>query len=396
MKKYLKAIFFLCLFFVFGLFTTKSTIALAQEEAKAITIEKIDYDVLTMDVYSNGNNIAYYSTDKKTWYEVEGVKTSDNKAYIMDISWVSSKSDSTLYFKGDKVTTVVSVTLPKADTSFKVVYDKAEIFFDFQNCEDAVNFQWKKSSDYNWNTVSLETTSASYQKFMNQIEMFLMNGIKIDFRIPQIPGTSDSEPGERPSKEVTVTLTKRANAPKVVVNSSKLTLNTTDKYEYYNEKEKDWVECDKTMAVEELAPETLYKNGGKTVTLMFRIAATSNKTYSKTAYVTIPGQTQAPSAGGNKEDVSYYYVNGKLSLQFNNASKSEVFSYAIVKPGDELDIASAKFTTVTNTKPRTLSQSTAPQGSIIYVRKQGINENTSKNISLVLSSDVLAIKVDYK
>lgn len=397
MKKQIKTILFFALFLVFGLFASRTiTVSAAEESTKAISIGKIDYDVLTMDVYPNGNSITYYSTDKKTWYEVEGVKTADNAAYVMDISWVSSKVDTTLYFKGDVVTTVISVTLPKTDTSFKVIYDKADILFDFENCDDATSFQWKKDTDYNWNTVSLENSSASYQNFMNKIETFLVKGIKLTFRIAQVPGTSDSEPGERPSKEVTVSLTKRANAPNIIVNSSKLTLNTTENYEYYNEKKKTWIECDKSMTLEDIAPETLYKNGGKTTTLMIRIAATSTKTYSKTAYVTIPGQTAPPSIGSSKEDVSYYYMNGKLCLQFNNASKTDVYSYAIVKPGSELDIATAKFTTVTNTMQRTLSQSTAPEGSIIYVRKHGTNANTSKNVSLVLSSEVAKITVSYQ
>lgn len=372
-----------------------STTVRAEETAQAVTVGTIDYDNLTLTVKKNGNTVIYYSTDKKTWYEVDGWLTSDEAGYEMDISWVSSTKDTIIYFKGDEVTTVISVTLPKTDTTFKATFDKANLEFDFSNCDDATSFEWKKSTDYEWNTVSMDTTTASYKNFMEQIEGFLVKGIKMNIRIPQVLGTGEVEPGTRPSKVVTLSLIKRANAPTISVNSLKLTLNTTTKYEYYEPVSATWVECDKAMTLEDIAPLVLYKNGAHDVTLLIRTAATSSKTYSKTAFIQINGQAAAPSIGGASTDVSYYYANNKLYLTFNQASKANIYSYTIVKPGDTLNVATAKFTTVNNNKVKQINQSQAPEGSLIYVRKQGVNANKSKDISLVLSSEMASFTVKY-
>ena len=368
----------------------------AADTAQAVKIGKIDYDAFTMLVYTKGNSVVSYSTNKNTWYEVEGHKTAENDAYIMDISWVSQTTDTTVYFKGDRVTTIVSVTLPAKDSTFKVNYNKVDEDFTFENCEEATSFQWRKATDYSWKTVSFETFSSSYRDFLATIGKLQVKGAKIIFRIPQVPGVNDSMVGSRPSKEVTVALTRRTNAPNVSVNSSKLTLNTSTSMEYYNEKMKAWMECDKTMTVEELAPLALYKNGGKNVTLMIRMAATASRTYSKTAYLTINGQKAAPTLGGSNADVSYWYQNGRLMLKFNSATSNDVYSYTIVKPGNTLDITKASFTLMKTDKAKTITQTAAPEGSIIYIRKQGTNANASRGIELELSSELISFKVSYK
>lgn len=364
-------------------------------QASAVSIGTIDYENLTMLVYHNHNSIVYYSTDKSTWLQLEGALDSTTGAYIMDISWVSDKSDVTLYFKGDIVTTVKSVTLPIRNTSITVSYDRVETEFTFDNVEDMEVFQWRKSSDYHWTTVDFDESSSSYRQFIKQIENFMVKGAKILIRTPQVKGTGAEDAGKRPSKEISVTISARSAAPSVKISSSKLTTNTTTAMEYYDTKSSLWVECTNSMTLEELAPAVLYENGGKTVTIKIRKAATTSAPYSKTATLTIPGQAAAPTLGGNTCDVTYYYMNSKLMLQFNNASTEKAYEYAIVKPSGTYDVAKVSWRTVNNTKLMTLSSLTAPSGSTIYVRKKGTDENSSKNISLVLSSAVNSFTVSY-
>jgi hypothetical protein len=370
----------------------------AQESttSKAVSISNIDYDALTMQVNFNGNVILYYSTDKVVWYEVEGNKTSDNKAIVMDISWIPSTADKTLYFKGDNVTTVISITLPAKDSTFKATYNKADCDFVFDNCDEATSFEWKKVNDYNWKVVSLDASSTSYKNFLKEIERLLLRGGKINLRLPQVTGKSESVPGVRPSKEVTVTLTKRANAPAIKVDAAKLYLNTSTAMEYYSETSKSWIDCDKNMLIEDIAPSVLLKNGSKAVTVMIRTAATEKSSYSKTAYVTIPGQKAAPTIGGSGTDLSYWYQNGKLVLQFNKASVTSSYGFAIIKPGQDFDVNETKFVSVTSAKGKTIAVSAAPEGSVIYIRKMGSNENTSKNIRLELASEITTFTVTYK
>jgi hypothetical protein len=336
--------------FLLGLLCILSVLAVPEGKAYAgevsiVSAGKIDYEGLTMQIFSNNNSIVYYSLDQESWYTVEGLYDSYLKAYTMDISWISLTKDVTLYLKGNTVGTVEEVTLPMQNKNFKIDYDKAEGLFEFTDTEDADSFQWRKASDYHWTTVELEEDSASYQKFMNSMENFKTMGAKLIFRLPQTAGYGSDNEGCRPSREVTVAIPKRSGAPSVKVNPSKLNLNTTEAMEYYEKKSGLWVDCEKSMLLEDIAPEVLYSNGSKSVTLMIRTAQTSLNTYSKTAYVTIPGQAAAPAIGDSSKDVTYYYQNSKLMLQFGKASNTNLFEYTIVKPDYEFDAAKANWTT---------------------------------------------------
>lgn len=380
------------LLFVAGFLPAKTVTA---DTASAVSIGVIDYEELTIQIFSNNNPIVYYSEDNTKWTEVEGAYDASSGAYTMDISWVSVTSDTTLYFKGDGNTRVVSVTIPMQNNDFQVDYDKAEEYFSFLGAEDSDTFEWRKSTDYNWTEVSLDDTSASYHAFLAAIETFRVKGAKLILRLPQITG-SEVNSGSRPSKEITITIPSRTSAPSISVNSSKLTINTTTSMEYYDPSTDTWIECSKTMPLEEIAPQVLYENGAQDVTLMIRTAATEKSPYSKTAYLKIKGQTGAPVIGGNTDDVSYYFVNSKLVLVFNKASAADVYEYCIVKPEDDFDFSSARWTSVSSAKPLTLSSYTAPSGCTVYVRKKGIDASTTKNISLVLSSAISSFLAELK
>lgn len=368
--------------------------SVSAESTSPITTGAIDYEELTLQIYNNNNTIVYYSVDESNWIEVEGGYHSGTKSYTMDISWINAAADVTLYLKGNLNSSTKTVTLPMQDTSFKVTYDKAEEEFTFENAEEYDTFEWRKTTDYNWNSVSLDEASASYKEFLNTMESLKMKGAKIILRLPQITGTANNF-GSRPSKEVTLTIPARAEAPKVSVNSSKLTINTTESMEYYNTAAGMWIDCSKSMSLEDIAPKTLYKNGAQTVTLMIRTAASSRASYSKTAYVTIKGQAKAPEIGGNDKDVTYYFSNSKLVMAFNQASSTNVYEYTIIKPGTEYDPAMAKWSSVTSTKLMTISNGLAPKGSTVYVRKKGTDANSSKGTELILSSATNSFTVNY-
>jgi hypothetical protein len=361
--------------------------------ATAVSIGAIDYDNLTLQVYYNNNAIVSYSTDKKNWTELEGMYDNTTSSYFMDISWLSATSDQTLYFKGDVVTTIKAVILPSQNTSFKVTFDAVEEEFTFDNAEEADSFQWRKTSDYAWNEVSMNESYSSYKTFMSNIEKFRVKGASIVIQLPQVKGTNNSNVGRRPSKAITINIAARAAAPSIKVNSSKLTLNTTSSMEYYDSASGLWMECDGAMSVEEIAPKALYAKGGNNVTLKIRKAATTSVTYSKTATINIPGQAAAPSIGGDTSDCKYYYLNSKLMLQFNTATTTNVYQYVIVKSGSTFNESTASWKSVTSSKLITLSGSSAPSGATVYIRKKGTDATGS--VDLVLSSAVNSFTVTY-
>lgn len=341
--------------------------------AASISFGSIDYDAYTLQVFNNSNSIVYYSTDKSNWYEMESMYDNSTASYTMDISWISDTKEVTLYFKGNTVTTIKSITLPMKNSSINVTFDKAEGDFTFGDTGDAKYFEWRKSTDYTWSKVSFDEDTTSYQEFLKTINTFRTMGAKICIRTPQTVGTGSSSIGCRPSKEVLVTIPRRANAPTITVNLTKLTLNTTETMEYYDTSINSWIGCTSSMPLEDIAPTVLYRNGGKKVTLSIRMAETDTAPYSKTASITILGQTAPPLIGDDSANVTYYYVNSKLTLQFHSASASIPYEYAIVNSDDTFDTATAIWRTVTNSNIMTLSTSIAPDGCKIYIRKKGVN-----------------------
>ena len=362
----------------------------ADSDATAVTVGTVDYDNLTIKVYKNGNSILYFSSDgRKTWNEVEGDSDSDgNGAYIlMDISWVSSKADTTVYFKGNKVTTALDMEFPKMNSSFKVTFDKVNIDFEFSGYEEATSFMWRKSTDYNWMTVPFDKSSQEYKNFLKKINDLRFKGCKVVFLCNQVPGTDAEHPGQRPSKEVTVSIPKMANAPSIKVNVKKMTLNTKVSMEYYDTAGNKWVSCSKNMTIADIAPKALYSASkeGTSVNIKIRTAATEKKPYSKTAIVTIPGQTMAPEFGAAGH-VKTEFSDGVLLLTFTKASSTAPIDYCIVKNGETFDVTKAKWKTIKSAKQIKVKKKSVPDGSTIYIRFSGINKNDSKNISLKLPS----------
>ena len=390
-RLFLTGIAFFTALLVFG-FMTKGSIPICAADPSTVTIGDIDYDNLTMKVYKNGNSIVYFSADqRKTWNEVEGETENDDVkgAYIiMDISWVNSKSEVTVFFKGDKETTALEAKFPKVQSTFKVKFDKAAIDFEFEGGEDSTSFMWRKSSDFNWTTVPFDKKSAGYKDFLTTVNSLRFKGCKLVFVCVQVVGTDASHMGQRPSKEVSVSIPKIANAPNVTVNVKKMILNTKTTQEYYDASKQKWVPCTKNMTIAELAPSALYASSkeGTAATVKIRIAATDKRSYSKTTVVVIPGQTKAPdiSSGGH---MSAAFVDGKLNLTFAKASNAEPLEYCIVKSGDTFDPSTAKWKTIKKAgKVVKINDKTCPDGSTIYLRFAGVNANASKNISLKLAS----------
>lgn len=364
------------------------------ETASAVTIGEINYNELTIQIYNNNNPVVYYSVNGTAWTEVDSAYSSSTKSYTMDISWISNKTDTTIYFMGNIVTDIVDVTVPKLGTEFNVTYSNLDEDFIFDNTEDADSFEWRKASDYNWNSVSLDFESASYKAFLALLDKFRVKGAKIIIRLPQVVGSQD-DAGRRPSKEITITITTRAEAPSIKVNSSKLTVNTSASLEYYDSTFKAWMDCTNTMYLSEIAPKVLYESGSRNVILMIRKSATATTPYSETAYVMINGQTAAPQIGDNSKDVTYYYVNSKLTVVFNKAAVDNIYEYSIIRDSDEFDYNTAKWITVNNKNVISLSSSIAPEGCTIYVRKKGIDADSTRKINLLLPSAVSSFTVSY-
>ncbi len=368
-KLFNKIILFITTFLICLLMS--AGIRAAADEITAVSVKAIDYEMLFIKLDDGGNSLVYISTDKKNWDEIDAYKDSEG-LLTMDISWASMSAETTLYFKGNLNTDIEEVKLPARNNSVKVIMDKATGELSFENFDDFLYFQWRKSTDYNWHTVSMDSSSAAYTELINKIENFRNRGIKLCFRGAAVAGTSAMDVGLRPSKEVTVSVAKRAGAPSISVNIKKMTVNTRETMEYCDNEADLWYDCDKSMSIEDLAADALYKNGGKTVTIKIRTAETDKKTYSKPATLIIKGQEAAPTLGDSTKEVTYYFNNGKLVLQFNKANKDTAYEYALVKADAKYDSTSVSWKTVKSNKLVNISLKKVPAGSKVYIRKKGI------------------------
>lgn len=371
-------VFTLCIL----LFASEPYQALADDDASAVTVVGIDYETFDMLINPQGNTKVYYSASgKNTWYEIEGTKNA-NGLLVLDISWIAVKSEYAMDLKGSDDETIVKVTLPASNTSLKVKYNAADSELIFENEDGAVYFEWKKSTSYEWNTNCLIVAQGG-DEFLEAIEELKVKGGKIIVRLPQDRGTSENNTGARPSKEVTVTIPKRANAPSLKVNVTNLTLNTTTAMEYKVHsvggvlKSDEWDSCEKSMELSNIASEALASNiKGSDVVIAIRKATTSKTGYSKTCYITIPGQAVSPT------EIIVSNSATKYVISFPKASQENPYQYAVVKAGNTVDEARLSWKSVTSSKAINYTNKSLPAGSTIYVRLKGIAFTTKTSLRL--------------
>ncbi len=356
---------------------------------KPVKVEAIDYENLWLIVNGEDNTAVYYSDKgKKTWSKAE----QDNGKYYIDISWIKATASGEINVKGDKNEEIVTVTIPARESKYKVKFDKVNGTLVFSGLPSGVEkFQWRKATSYQWNTALVADAKTKDSLFCKELEKFRVSGASIYVRIAGVDATVKDgklDMGSRPGKEVKVSITKRANAPKLKVNGAKLTVNTTTSMEYSVNNGLEWKQAGKTMSLDLLAPEAL-GGSGQDKAIWFRKRATANSPYSKTFVLEIPAQDPAPD--GN--DFSFETKDGKFCLTFSKASKTTPYEYTVVKEGVPFNPAKTSWKSVVTAKTISISQRTAPAGSTIYIRKKAVNQTSTTNLKL--ASDYAMVPVSY-
>ena len=375
----------------------------AEDAATAVSVGEIDYEQFTMELKYNGNSFILMSTDgKKTWNEVEGEISGagNEKAITIDISWASPSSNVKLYFKGNSNKTETEIVLPKQDTSFKVKFDKITSDFTMTNGTGATSFYWRKSTDSQWKEVPFETSSEEYKAFLKEVESLRFKGAKLVFRTGQVKGNGAENVGNRPSKEINVSITKYSAAPKIKPNVTKLTLNTKDTMEYTLDLAGDkWTSCEKNMDLTQVAAGAFIGNAGDAtpVTVYFRVAQTEKKAASLICSLTIPAQTKGPDVSANGTDVKCTENTDKQKYEFSflTASATNALEYCIITPSGTFDLTKAKWRPVKKSKTISVSKKSAPDGTVVYFRFKGVAENVAKGIELQLPSEYKTFTVKW-
>lgn len=368
------------------------------DKATAVEVELIDYEQGMIQIQANNNTKVYYSdASQKIWNVIEGAK--DNDVLTMDISWISAAKNYELNLKGSDDETVVSVELPKYNSALKAKFDKVDGTIDFTNEEGATEFEWRKATAVDsWSKAPVDSSIPAAQEFLEEIESLRVKGGKIQVRIPQIQGNS-TDVGRRPSKIITVTVTKRGSAPSVKVVSNSMQVNTTDKMEYKvisvgtnQQTDTKWTVCDKKMFLSDMVPQVITVSGssvGQNVMVAIRKSETEKTPYTKNRYLNIPAQPGAPDAS----TFSTSKTSSKFSLIIGDASKYNPYQYAVVAKGDTKSDSDLKWKNVTSSKEISFSIKKYPEGSTIYVRTKG--QDLTKKAELKLPSAYTTISTSY-
>lgn len=363
------------------------------EAASSISIEEINYlkSTITLKV-NDGDTEVYFSDSKKTnWQAIPEEIRSDN-TISFDISWVDVSKSYVLTFKANKSTDVISVTLPKQVINFKATYNKVKGAVSFSNVGTRT-IEWRKKGSTIWNTVNISTLP-------KELSYLTANGATVYFRLEPVNGTGASKLGFRASKEVTVTIPKKTNAPQITINGSAFSIAVKKGMAYRTVNSDgtttDWINigssADLLLKNENVAAKALYTTASSTrsdVILQFRTNATNSAQVSKITTVTVPVQEGPP-------DVDTYGIelnstsSTTVALKVKAANSTMPFEYTVIKKDEEINYQTAKWTAITSSTEVSLNKKTAPEGSHIYVRKKSVNNTNDDNYALAsFETDVL-------
>lgn len=347
-----------------------------------ISVVAIDYEEETITLQANeGDTKIFYSNKSQTtWDTVYGTIDKATKQITMDISWITKTSSYVLSFKGDKSTTPITVTLPKQSSTFRVSIDYSTNLLRFSNYGSATKAYWRKADSTVWNEMTIGDTN-DLESFKNDVERFSLKGITLYFRLGQVKGTSKTDVGSRPSKEVALKITKRAAAPSIKTDFDKGTIPVKSTMQYKMEDNEEWIDVrGNSLSLKDLAAVAYYSDTNKDpkdVLIDIRTKATNTKVASQRVTIKVPAQEQTLT------DISISYI-GATQAELNITKKvievdgekvtleapssTNPYEYTIVKEDGTLT-DTATWTTITSSSVK-ITKEKAPVGSKLYVRKK--------------------------
>lgn len=342
------------------------------EASASITVKEINYDNSTITLQLGTEDTRVYLSDssKKKWDEIPGTITAD-RTITTDISWISATRNYVMNFKSNSSANIVSVTLPKQTTNFKVNFNKVKGTIAFGNVGNRT-IQWRKKGSTTWNTVDTATIAS-------ELNYLSTNGAIVYFRLASVNGSA-SGIGFRPSKEVAITIPKKASAPSVTIDGSAFSIAVKKGMAYRTVNKdgttSDWVaiSANSSLLLKNIAANALYTDTASSqseVELQFRTNATNAGQVSKISTVTVPVQEGPPNTETYGISLSYT-SSTTLSLQVKAANATVPFEYIVIDADKELNYQTAKWSAITSSTAVTMDKTTAKTGAHIYVRKKSI------------------------
>lgn len=377
-SKIVFAIMLLVIFCGSGYILSKTASATTVSGTSVNYVVNYQEETITVASGTGGSNKFYLSTDKqKTWELLEN-STAVSSTITFDISNILKTKEVIIYFKGNKDTQPVEVTLQGEDKSLKVTYI-------VENSVGKLTYtttkpvEYRKGANGNWKTLTGNLDTTIYE----------VRGANLYFR-------TKATVTDRAGKVVKVKIPKRGSAPGVKVDGTELTLTgmkTGMQYRLSNSN--TWLTFQETDKKEISIPSLLRITSIDVpvtgFTIEVRNAATDKKVASQIKVIDVPAQLAAPTSA------TVSFNAGTLTIQ--DASSSKPYEYTIVKAGevsivnfDYLQNATWKSVTSSKaTKVTKVGNNTLATGDYIYVRLKTTTDKTTKAVNL--ASTCLKISV---
>lgn len=333
--------------------------------------------ILTVQAGPGGSNKLYFSTDKKkTWELIETM------GGIIDIRSLIKSSAVALYFKGNKDHGPVEFVIPAEDKNLKVAYSVVNGAGTITYANASGQIEYRAGANEQWNNIPANGAIST--------QLYEVTGATLQFRIKATENV-------RAGKIVSLKIPKRAKAPTIKVNGSKLTFTGLKGgvTQYRINDNTEWIPFGlndtkaKELSIAALAiPIAVEQNIMiPKVTVEFRNIATAKSPASAIRTIELEAQRDAPTT-------AVVSLEGTTLTILDAASKNP-YEILVMHIGEKPNLDKDKWKTVTSQKGQIIKKTgtadTIP-GDLIYVRYKAGKDSLTGIESMASKYMVLEVK----
>lgn len=393
---------------------------------------KIEYGKQQVEVNASGSKYVFFGVEDKngnikTWERIQAA--SDGKA-VIDLSSFSTAKEWKFQAYGDKNVTsegapdpakiTVSAVAKKVTAKYNPSGEAGKVI---EVKVDGTDVAASKLEFRTQNTTWQDVEQGGNNVIEGNIDKYSLYGTTLILRQKADEGTNGTG-GALASKEVKVKITKRANAPKVVLDPVKLTVTIPAKAEWRilddqfapikvtgADTTTGWVSATTAKVIltdakyKELltsASDYLFDKA-KAKTIEVRTAATDKKPASKVGYITLEKQPVEPTASDFTatvaKDAKGLKATGiKIKNNTDKVLEVAVIDSTIAKgdinKAEKLDVTALKYTKIPASSDKiVIPIKTATKDKKLVIRFAGAKQ--TKNTSLTLASQLFEHEYTY-
>lgn len=348
--------------------------------------------ILTVSAGPGGSDRFYFSLDKKkTWELIETTGTINN-TYAIDIRGIMKSSDLSIFLKGNKDKEPLEFVIPAEDKSLKVKYG-------VNNGNGYISYELPTGRVLEYR-VNAEGSWVDYPSTGLTLQIYEVSGATLQFRLK---ATQTARAG----KIVVLKIPKRAKAPTVKVDGSKLTFTglKSGAIQYrvversgsiISISEAKWVPFApsdskvKELNIISLAIISTVPQNTRipSVTVEFRSIATDKSPASAIRTIELEAQREAPTLA------AITLVGTTLTI--NDASSKNPYEILVLHKGEVPNLITDKWKSVTNSNQQIIKKAGKADiipSDVIYIRYKagkdnvtGIETMASRYISIEVTS----------